>query len=248
MDSSVVIKGSKNGISVVLDGTMEFDALKNQIKEKFSSASKFFGGADMAISFEGRELTSDEENEILDIISEVSDLHIVCVMEHDDKKDAEFERAVRSVMQEKNPEPADLEDHAEYVNVNDSVDDNSLAATAFCKGTLRSGQLFESESSVIVLGDVNPGGKVISKGNVIILGSLRGNVYAGADGNENAFVVALEMNPMQIKIADVIARSADTSTHKKSKNNNIQPKIAYVGEGNIYIDDLLQEVLNDIII
>ena len=151
-------------------------------------------------------------------------------------------------MQEKNPEPADLEDHAEYVNVNDSVDDNSLAATAFCKGTLRSGQLFESESSVIVLGDVNPGGKVISKGNVIILGSLRGNVYAGADGNENAFVVALEMNPMQIKIADVIARSADTSTHKKSKNKNIQPKIAYVGEGNIYIDDLLQEVLNDIII
>ena len=132
--------------------------------------------------------------------------------------------------------------------MNDSVDDNSLAATAFCKGTLRSGQLFESESSVIVLGDVNPGGKVISKGNVIILGSLRGNVYAGADGNENAFVVALEMNPMQIKIADVIARSADTSTHKKSKNKNIQPKIAYVGEGNIYIDDLLQEVLNDIII
>ena len=58
----------------------------------------------------------------------------------------------------------------------------------------------------MVLGDVNPGGKVVAKGSVIVLGSLKGNIFAGVDGNENAFVVALEMNPMQIKIADVIAR------------------------------------------
>ena len=36
-----------------------------------------------------------------------------------------------------------------------------------------------------------------------------GNIFAGVDGNENAFVVALDMDPMQIKIADVIARSSD---------------------------------------
>ena len=35
---------------------------------------------------------------------------------------------------------------------------------------------------------------------VIVLGSLKGNIFAGVDGNENAFVVALEMSPMQIKI------------------------------------------------
>ncbi len=80
----------------------------------------------------------------------------------------------------------------------------------FYKGTLRSGQVFEADGSVVVLGDVNPGGKVVAKGSVIVLGSLKGNIFAGVDGNENAFVVALEMSPMQIKIGDIIARSSDS--------------------------------------
>ena len=52
-------------------------------------------------------------------------------------------------------------------------------ACMFYKGTLRSGQVFESDGSVVVLGDVNPGGKVVAKGSVIVLGSLKGNIFAG---------------------------------------------------------------------
>ena len=77
----------------------------------------------------------------------------------------------------------------------------------FFKGTLRSGQVLDVETSIIVIGDVKVGAKVVSKGNVIILGTLEGTVYAGSTGNTNAFVIALDMNPMQIKIADVIAHS-----------------------------------------
>ena len=104
----------------------------------------------------------------------------------------------------------------------------------------------ESETSVIVLGDVNPGGRIISAGNVIVLGSLRGNVFAGANGDEHAFVVALEMNPMQIKIADVIARSSDSAPKKKSKNKGVMPKISFVEDGNIYIEELTSDILEDI--
>lgn len=64
---------------------------------------------------------------------------------------------------------------------------------------------------------------------------------AGAGGNEDCFVVALEMNPMQIKIGEVIARSSDSAPRKKSKG--IAPKIAYVDDSNIYIEDLGPEVL-----
>ena len=73
---------------------------------------------------------------------------------------------------------------------------------------------------------------------------------AGANGNENAFVVALDMDPMQIKIADVIARSSDAPVvikkRLKSKVKGVQPKIAYVFEGNIYVEDFAQDVLEDI--
>lgn len=121
----------------------------------------------------------------------------------------------------------------------------------FYKGTLRSGQVFEADGSVVILGDVNPGGKVIAKGNVIVLGNLKGNIFAGVDGNENAFVVALEMNPMQIKIGDIIARSSDAGAKiAKSKNKAkvLEPKIAYVYDQNIYIEDLEQNALDDIIV
>ena len=132
--------------------------------------------------------------------------------------------------------------------VNDMASDPKTACM-FYKGTLRSGQVFESDGSVVVLGDVNPGGKVVAKGSVIVLGSLKGNIFAGVDGNENAFVVALEMSPMQIKIGEIIARSSDVGTKitkGRNKTKVIEPKIAYVYDQNIYIEDLEQNALDDI--
>ena len=128
------------------------------------------------------------------------------------------------------------EEQADLMNLQDG---------RFYKGTLRSGQVLESETSVIILGDVNPGARVISKGNVIVLGSLKGNIFVGAAGNENAFVAALSMEPMQIRIGDVIARCADNAPVKKKKAED-KPKIAYVEDGNIYIEPITKEVLNDI--
>jgi septum site-determining protein MinC len=50
------------------------------------------------------------------------------------------------------------------------------------------------------------------------------------------------MYPVQIRIADIIARCSD----KPKKNAKLETKIAYVEEGNIYIEPLSKEVLNDI--
>lgn len=235
MSNSVVIKGNKHGIVVVLDDKTEINTLLGEIKEKFASSSKFFGSADMAISFEGRRLSSQEEVEILDIISEVTQLNIICVIDQNEENDVRFVNAMK--MQQQQQQQQQMQQQ--------NVAPKEQSEVQFYKGTLRSGQVLEAESSIIVLGDVNPGGRIIAKGNVIVLGSLRGNVFAGANGNENAFVVALEMNPMQIKIGDVIARSSDAET-KRQKKNNVQPKIAFVDDGNIYIENLDQDVLEDI--
>lgn len=221
MNNSVVIKGNKNGIVVVLDENMPFDELKGCIVEKFTSASKFFENANMAISFEGRKLSDNEEREVLDVIAKETDLNIVCVIDNDELRQQYFKKAV----------------------------DNKIAEVTahsgqFYKGTLRSGQVLESESSIVILGDVNPGGKVIAKGNVVVLGSLKGNIFAGAGGDEDAFVVAIEMDPMQIRIGTVIARCSDSATKSKFKKG--EAKIAYVEDGNIYIEKLEKDVLSDI--
>lgn len=227
MSQPVVIKGNKHGIVVVLDAKAEFEDLKKQIEDKFRASAKFFGNADMALGFEGRELSNEQQQEVLDIISHVSQLNIICIMDNNEEQDLKFKAAIESAALQKDKQTAQ------------SVNDGQ-----FYKGTLRSGQVLETEGSVIVLGDVNPGGRIIAAGNVIVLGSLRGNVFAGVNGNEDCFVVALEMNPMQIKIGEVIARSSDSAPRKKSKG--VEPKIAYVDDSNIYIEDLGPEVLEDI--
>jgi septum site-determining protein MinC len=58
---------------------------------------------------------------------------------------------------------------------------------------------------VIILGDVNPGAQIISGGDVIVWGHLRGMVHAGAGGNENAVICALDLAPTQLRIAGEIA-------------------------------------------
>lgn len=221
MNNSVVIKGNKYGIVIQMDKNISFEELKTGLVEKFKSAAKFFDKANMAVSFEGRTLSSDEEREILQIIADNSDLNIVCVIDNDELKEKMFKKAVE-----------------------DKLEELSAQTGRFYKGTLRSGQQLESESSIIILGDINPGAKVIAKGNIIILGALKGTVYAGANGNDEAFVVALEMAPIQIRIGDTIARCNDSGGRVKPIGPD--PMIAFVEDENIYIEKLDKNVLDDI--
>lgn len=242
LDNSVIIKGSNSGITVFLDNEMAFEDLLESVSEKFKSASKFFNNANMAISFDGRLLSAEEKKRILDVISDVSELNIVCVLDENNNMKEIYEDAVKKAI-------ASVDISEPVVQPVSDMESDSKTACMFYKGTLRSGQVFEADGSVVVLGDVNPGGKVVAKGSVIVLGSLKGNIFAGVDGNENAFVVALEMSPMQIKIGEIIARSSDTGTRitkGRNKNKVIEPKIAYVYDQNIYIEDLEQNALDDI--
>lgn len=232
MNNSVVIKGNKYGIIVMLEESLPFEELKVMVANKFIESAKFFNKASMGISFEGRNLSNDEIKELLDTISSNSDINIVCVIDNDSQREENFKKALEE--QEK----------AEKL----AVATSSITSNAgqFYRGTLRSGQVIESDSSIVILGDVNPGAKVVSSGNVVVLGALKGTVYAGVTGNESSFVVALEMSPMQIRIGDIIARCSDTQV--KSKNKKVKPetKIAFVENDNIYIETLNKEVLNDI--
>jgi septum site-determining protein MinC len=70
--------------------------------------------------------------------------------------------------------------------------------------TLRSGRAVRHGGPVIVIGDVNPGAELIAGGDVVVWGKLRGLVHAGAAGNPEAVVCALDLNPTQLRIADKI--------------------------------------------
>ena len=218
MNHPVIIKGTKSGIIVHLSDEIPFGELKEKVCDKFKTSSDFLGDAQIALSFEGRKLSDEEQLILVDCITENSHLDVVCVIDDNEEREAYFNRT--------------LEEKLMALNSNTGQ---------FYKGTLRSGQVLEFDTSIVILGDVNAGAQVVSAGNVVILGKLLGNVYAGASERENSFVVALQMNPTQIRIGDVIARSPD-----EKQKTITETKIAFSQDGNIYIEPLDRNVLNDI--
>lgn len=228
MNNLVVLKHHNYGFTIKMDPDAPFEDVLAEIRKKFSESSKFFKNAKIGIAFDGRELTEEEERCILNNISDCSSVEVVCVLTKDAFTEEVFKQAVEATNK---PLPE--------ITVSENSDGQ------FYRGTLRSGQVFEAQASVVILGDVNPGATVISTGNIVVLGALKGYAFAGCNGNQNAFVVAMEMLPVQIRIGSVIARCADGETKKKKKKNTLEPKIAFVEDENIYIEPVSREIIHD---
>lgn len=100
--------------------------------------------------------------------------------------------------------------------------------------TLRGGQEVKTDSSVMIFGNVNPGAQVIAGGNIDIRGTCRGSVHAGANGDTSACVVADRLMPMQIRIADIIARSPDNMEKAE------QAERASIKDGHIVFEPIMR--------
>jgi septum site-determining protein MinC len=222
MKEAVVIKSFPNGIALRLDAELPFDKLLEVIGYKFSEARGFFGNATMALSIEGRRVSDAEELCILDAISENSDLHIICLVGQDGETEKKFVKAIS---------------HMENKFAEEEKDGQ------FYRGSLKNRDVLETENSIIMLGDVHPGSAVISAKNIIVLGGLYGEAYAGGNGREGAFVAALEMLPERIKIGDFKYRP-NSKQAKKVLQPKVRPKIAYVKNERIILDTLTKDLLS----
>ncbi|MFN2339959.1 MAG: septum site-determining protein MinC [Halanaerobium sp.] len=99
--------------------------------------------------------------------------------------------------------------------------------------TLRSGQRVKHQANVVIVGDVNPGAEVIAGGDIIVFGRLRGVVHAGAGGSKDSQVAALKLNPTQLRISSLIARSPDNSDSSK-----LQAERAYIENDQIMVEKI----------
>ena len=105
----------------------------------------------------------------------------------------------------------------------------------FHEGTVRSGERISSNGNLCIIGDVNPGAIVSAKKNIYVWGKLLGIAFAGKGGNENASIAALYLNPLQLRIADVVAIGP------KDKPKNHYPEIALIDKQSIIINPYIIE-------
>ncbi len=111
------------------------------------------------------------------------------------------------------------------------------------EGTVRSGERISSNGNLCIIGDVNPGAIVSAKKNIYVWGKLQGVAFAGKSGNKNASIASLYLNPLQLRIADVIAIGP------KDKPKNFYPEIAVIDKQTIIIKPHIIEtkkLINDL--
>ena len=183
MKNTVVIKGNKAGMTVILDPEVPYETLLLDIAAKFEESARFWGAAQMTLTLAGRPLTPEQEMEIVGVITGHSQIEILCLVDQDINRIRRCEKAL-----------------------NEKLMELSAATGQFYRGNLTEGTSLESETSIVIIGDVERGAKVVAKGNVIVLGEVKGSVTAGASGNGKAVVVGLEMAPAHIRIADYASR------------------------------------------
>ncbi len=222
-ESSVIFKGSVNGLTIILKEEEDFGTIFAQVEKKIASAGKFFKGAILDVKYRGKKLSKQEESKLFELLSLKSGAKIKSFAE-------DTEIPAREQVQPKPVNKIEIRKFNYFKGIEEGV-------TKFYKGTVRSGQLINFEGNIVVIGDVNPGGEVVAAGNVVVMGSLRGIVHAGADGNKEAVVAALNLQPTQLRIADIITRPPD---EKEVKNSPI-PEIAYIKEDRVYIESYLPQ-------
>jgi septum site-determining protein MinC len=97
-----------------------------------------------------------------------------------------------------------------------------MAEPLYLQLTVRSGVEIRHPGTIVILGDLNPGGAVIAEGDIFVWGRLRGVAHAGAGGNRECRIMALQMEPTQLRIADAVARAPE------SPPAQFYPEVAYV--------------------
>ena len=219
MCNAVVIKSSKAGMTVILDPELPFGELLEAIGKKFSESARFWGSVQMTLTLEGRDLTAAQEFAIVDTITKNSQIEVLCLLDTDAERIERCEKALNDKLMELNSQTGQ-----------------------FYRGTLKRGDCLESEASIVIIGNVDHGARVTAKGNVIVLGELKGTVTAGVSGNPQAVVMALDMAPLQIRIGDMSSRF-----NERNKRLGRGPMIALVEDGAIVMRSLKKSFLNNML-
>ncbi|HDD55175.1 MAG TPA: septum site-determining protein MinC [Chloroflexi bacterium] len=192
----IEVKGIKNGLLIELrDG--DWDEQKKALMSHINENKAFFKGAKLVLDVGDRPLKSPQLSSLRGELSD-REIKLKAVL----STSLVTERASQDLGLEIK---IDQSSHRDEKTTIDSMLDGDEAV--FLERTLRSGHKVSFPGHIVVLGDVNPGAELIAGGNIIVWGRLRGVVHAGASGDLEAVVCALDLSPTQLRIADKISVS-----------------------------------------
>jgi len=205
------IKGIRQGLLITLgDGPWEEELAR--LEERLVQGATFFRGGRAALDVGDRLLDPAEIEAARDLLARYEVELWALLSPRDETALAAARRGLAISLAQKTPEGQPVAE--------------PVGALVVAR-TLRSGQRVHHTGDVVVLGDVHVGAEVVAGGHVIVWGKLHGTVHAGATGNEQAIVCALDLSPTHLRIAGYVARSPE------EKRRRPVPEVARVRDGRI---------------
>lgn len=222
----VQIKGIKEGLLVTL-GDGSWPDLEELLVNKIEEKKAFFQGARMALDVGEHELKAADIGILRDKLSERGVALWAIVSTSPVTK--EVSKTFGLITSVTNP-------RVEIINETALHFDTTLSGekAIMIPKTMRSGFQVAFPGHVVVIGDVNPGAEIIASGSIVVWGWLRGNVHAGAEGNDKSIICALRMDPLQLRIASIV------SDHPERKGKP-RPEMAHIINNKIMTDEWIEK-------
>lgn len=178
---NIIIKGTKNGLSLQLNDACSYETIITELKEKLTELQGVeTEGPKLSVRIDlgYRYLTDEQKDQLRNLINHYH--HMIV---------------------------EDIESNViTKVEAQKLIDEQEI--TSFTT-IVRSGQILEVDGDLLLIGDVNPGATVRAGGNIYIMGALKGVAHAGYHGRRDAVIIASFMIPSQLRIHDCISRAPD---------------------------------------
>jgi len=229
----VNIKGRSDGIAVEV-GHGSWHEILGALTKRLEQSAGFFRHGSVALDVGPRPVVEDELRQFAAVLTQF-EMKLGVVRTSSERA---FQAALATGMTAtlESPEGAPMAAAAPAAT-------NTDAANYFVyRGYLRSGHRLRRKENILVIGDINPGAEVISEGDILVWGRLRGVVHAGAGGNRRAIVAALDLEPTQMRIADVTTIGPDPKPGQPGrffwkKSQHKRPEIARLVQNEIVLEE-----------
>lgn len=222
-DELIAIKGIKDGLLISLNTTEEWLLITEELGARIDEKADFYAGASITVDLGNRPVPKYELSSLKALL-ERRGLTLTVVLSDSDTTNAS---ALALDLRTETGNTVPGRKAQETIPMNS--EETGTQGVMF-RRTLRSGRTIHSDGHVVVYGDVNPGAKIIATGDIIVWGRLRGTVHAGANGDENAIVCALDMSPNQLRIAGFIV------TSPPGKRGDVYPEVALIRNNQIVVE------------
>lgn len=216
MPDAISIKGIREGLLVTLSDAGTWSDASRALLARIEQSADFFKGARLALALGPRPLSVTDLSNLRSVLSEHNVALWAVLGDSPATMNSAQSLGLNIALPSTLPQQADVE--------TDPEEDRESAVLA--QRTLRSGRCVRHPGHVVIIGDVNPGAEVVAGGNIVVWGRLRGVAHAGAEGDETAVVCALDLSPMQLRIAGHIATSP-------SRKGDAGPEMARLKNGHI---------------